>query len=324
VDVIAAGHAHRGLAHHVEGIGIIEAFSHGQALGRVDVVFDRKTRRVARIQLFAPRDVCAQQDPASGNCIPTTQWAGPAQYEGKPVSSDPAVVRAMAAALQRVHQLQATALGVSLEAPVRRAGDSGSPLGNLFADALRAAVPGSDVAVINNAARGLRADLPDGAMTFGRLYDVFPFDNRIVRITLSGAELGRWVAGEIREGRRSALGISGVGVRTTCRANDLHVDLLRAAGPVHDDEPLLVVTIASPTLSGSIVAAAPAGGVSSTNNAAIVREVVEDWFRRPGHLSQAQLNEASHQRPEHAIAQAPNCVAVNNGAGGSSGTSPIR
>ena len=108
----------------------------------------------------------------------------------------------MAPALQRVHALQATPLGVSLDAPIPRAGDVGSPLGNLFAEALRDAVPGADVAAVNNAARGLRADLPEGPLTFGRLYDVFPFDNRIARITLSGAELGRWVADEIRQGRR--------------------------------------------------------------------------------------------------------------------------
>ena len=40
----------------------------------------------------------------------------------------------MQQALERVHQLQATTLGVSLEAPVPRGGNWGSPLGNVFAD----------------------------------------------------------------------------------------------------------------------------------------------------------------------------------------------
>ncbi len=56
-----------------------------------------------------------------------------------------------------------------------------SPLGNLFANALLAAVPGADVAIGMGARRGgLRADLPAGALTRGLLYDVFPFDNRVV------------------------------------------------------------------------------------------------------------------------------------------------
>jgi 5'-nucleotidase len=307
VDVIAAGHTHAGLAHQVDGIGIIEPSSHGQALGRVDVVFDRRTRSVARIQLFPPRQVCAQQDPATGNCVPTTASAVPTRYEGRAVTPDPLIVQAMAPALQRVHELQATTLGASLDAPIRRDGDLGSPLGNLFADALREAVPGADVAVINNTTRGLRADLPEGAITFGQLYDVFPFDNRVVRITLSGAELGRWLAGEISQGRRGALGISGVSVRASCLANGIHVDLLRAmAHPILDEDRLLVVTIGSPTLSGSLASAAP-GGVGPTDNAPVVREVVEDWLRRPGHLARGQLADVSRQRLEYADAQLAGC-----------------
>jgi 2',3'-cyclic-nucleotide 2'-phosphodiesterase (5'-nucleotidase family) len=316
VDVIAAGHTHGGLAHQVDGIGIIEPFSRGQAFGRVDVVFDRRTRTVARAQLFAPRQVCARQNPMTGNCVPDTESAVPANYEGRAVMPDPAIVQAISPALKRVHELQSTALGVSLKAPIPRVGDLGSPLGTLFADALRDAVPGADVAVISNSARGLRADLPDGPITFGQLYDVFPFDNRIVRITLSGAELARWLAGEIRQGRRGILGISGIGVRASCLADGLHVDLFRTGGrPIHDEDRLLAATIGAPTLSGSLASSAPPGGVGPTENAPVVREAVEDWFRRPGRLAHGQLDDASHQRPEYADAQTAGCVALNAPAG---------
>jgi 5'-nucleotidase len=316
VDVIAAGHTHGGLAHEVDGIAIIQPFSGGQALGRVDVVVDRRTRSVARVQLFAPRQVCAQQDPITENCVPDTESAVSTKYEGRAVMPDPAIVQAMASALQRVHELQATTLGVSLDAPIRRVGDLGSPLGTLFAEALRNAVRGADVAVINDTGRGLRADLPDGPMTFGRLYDVFPFDNRIVRITLTAAELGRWLAGEIRQGRRGVLGISGVGVRTSCLADGLHVELLRTAGrPIHDEDRLLAVTIGAPTLSGRLASTASLSGVGPTENAPVVREVVEDWLRRPGRLAQGQLDDASHQRPEYADAQTVGCVALNAPSG---------
>ena len=308
VDVIAAGHTHGGLAHQVDGIGIIQPFSRGQAFSRVDVVFDRSTRRVARTQLFAPRRVCAQQDPVTESCVPAAASAVPTKYEGRAVTPDPAIVEAMAPALQRVHTLQATTLGASLDVPIGRVGTFGSPIGNLFADALRDAVPGADVAVINNAARGLRADLPDGPITFGQLYDVFPFDNRLARITVIGAELGRWLAAEIRQGRRDALGISGIAVRARCLADGIHIDLLRTVGrPIHDDDRLLAVTIGAPTLSGSLASSAPLGGVGPTDDAPVVREVVEDWFRRLGHLSQGRLDDVTHRGPEYAGAQTVDC-----------------
>ena len=291
MDVIAAGHTHGGLAHRVDGIGIIQPFSRGEAFGRVDVVFDRRSRSVARIQLFAPQEIV------------------PAQYEGKAVTSDQAIVQAMAPALQRVHDLQATTLGASLDVPIRRVGELGSPLGNLFAEALRNAIPAADVAVINNAGRGLRADLPDGPLTFGRLYDVFPFDNRVARITLTGVELRRWLAGEIQQGRRGALGISGVRLRTSCLAGGIRVDLVRAVRrPIHDNDRLLVVTIGAPTPSGSVASPAPLGGVGPTENAPVVRELVEDWLRRLGQAAQRRLDDATHRSPEYADAPTVACV----------------
>jgi 2',3'-cyclic-nucleotide 2'-phosphodiesterase (5'-nucleotidase family) len=229
-------------------------------------------------------------------------------YEGKPVTNDEAVVRAMAAELHRVHQLQSAPLGVALDVAIPRVGTLGSPLGNLFASALLEAVPGADVAAVNNAARGLWADLSAGPVTFGRLYDVFPFDNRIAQINLTGAELGRWVAGEIRQGRRGWLGISGFDVRASCLADGLHVDLFRGAGRIHDEDRLLAVTIGGPTLSGSLASSGPVAGVGPIGNAPVVREVVEDWFRRLGPSAHSQL-EAAHRTAAFADGQVAECAA---------------
>ena len=162
-----------------------------------------RTRRVARIQLFAPRQICAQQDPVTGNCVAATAsaCAGDSTKEerSRPIRRSSRRWRRRSSAFISSRRQRSAC---PLMSRFVESATLGSPLGNLFADALRDAVPGADVAVVNNAARGLRADLPDGPITFGRLYDVFPFDNRVVRITLTGAELGRWLAGEIRQGRR--------------------------------------------------------------------------------------------------------------------------
>jgi len=278
VNVITAGHTHAGIAHEVNGIGIIEPFASGQAFGRIDVVFDLRTRSVSQLHIFPPRSVV------------------PDEYAGRVVEPDASVVRAMQPALARVHQLQATALGVSLPAPIGRGGDSGSPLGNVFADAMRKAVPAADVAVVNSATRGLFADLPAGPLTFGSVYGVFPFDNRIARVTLTAAELSRWLGGEIRQGRRTGLGVSGVNMRTSCESGDVHVELFRGdtriANPIKADERLLVATIGGPTLSGTAGAVDPLGGGGPSENAPIVRDAVEDWLRQPHSLAQSDADDA--------------------------------
>jgi 5'-nucleotidase len=68
----------------------------------------------------------------------------------------------------------------------------GGTLGNLIADAQLAATKaqGAQIAFMN--VGGIRAALnpgPDGAVTFGMLYKVQPFENTLVTMTLTGAEL---------------------------------------------------------------------------------------------------------------------------------------
>ena len=309
VDVIAAGHTHAGIAHEVNGIAIVEPFSRGQAFGRVDIEFDRQADRVRAVHVFAPRAVCSRQDPATGNCAAGADESVPASYEGRVVVPDAAVESAMQPALDVVHKLEATTLGVTLSAPVLRGGASSSPLGSLFADAIRSAVPGADVAVINSSTRGLWADLPAGPLTFGRLYSVFPFDNRVARITLTRGELGQWIASEIRQGRAGALGISGAHARASCVDGQLHVDVLRDSRAAGDQDRLLVVTIGGPTLSGNVATADPLAG-GPAENGPVVREAAEDWFKFAEHVTPARVAEAG-QRIDVAAARADRCASVS-------------
>jgi 5'-nucleotidase len=265
VDVIAAGHTHAAIAHIVNGIAIVQSLSRGQAFSRADIVFDRDSRRVLQRRPFAP-----------------VEMKGATQYEGRPVVADPTIADAMAPALGRVRRLQATTLGVSLAAPILRGGDFGSPLGRVFADAILAASPGADAAVVNGATRGLRADLAAGPMTFGRLYDVFPFDNRVARVTITGRDLRLWLTEEIQQGRQNGLGISGVDVSIDCRPDGSVVSLRRDGRPIQDRDRLQIATIGSPTLSGSI-AFVSTDGAGRRDDERVVREAVEDWMKQHPH-----------------------------------------
>ncbi len=313
VDAIAAGHTHQGLAHEVEGIAIVQAYAQGRAFARVDLAFDRKTQRVARHAVFAPRDVCAAADPETLTCEPRSESGEPlptARYEGRDVTADSAVVVAMAPELERVRALQATTLGVILDTPLLRARDAESPLGNLFADAQRERM-GADVAINNNVRGGLRADLPEGALTFGRLYDAFPFDNRLVTVTLTGAELGAVVAGEVRRNRPGALAISGARVHAACTAGGtLEVELRRASGEAIGPDERVVVAAMDSLVAGAVFAPArpPAGFGVPPQDAPVMREVVEDWLReRGGRLASSQF--ADPNQPRWSDAEAAACLA---------------
>jgi 2',3'-cyclic-nucleotide 2'-phosphodiesterase (5'-nucleotidase family) len=73
-----------------------------------------------------------------------------------------------------------------------------SPVGNLVTDAMRAATS-AEIAFANTG--GLRADLPEGPLTKGAIYEVIPFDNTLVVATLSGAEVRRVLEESLAYGR---------------------------------------------------------------------------------------------------------------------------
>ncbi|MDH4066904.1 MAG: 5'-nucleotidase C-terminal domain-containing protein, partial [Acidobacteriota bacterium] len=298
VDAIVAGHAHAGLAHVVNGVAITESFSHGRAFGRIDLDFDRQSDAVVSARVFPPQSLCASERPDAGGCRPVAAAgpAAPADYEGRPVAPDPALASAMAPALDAVRRLQATPLGTSADTPIARAVDQESPLGNLFADALRASTPDADVAIVNGGARGgLRADLPRGPLTFGLLYDVFPFDNQVARLRLTGAELAEVLGSALRRGRPGTLGISGVRVRADCATEPPRVDVRRASGePIGAAEPLVVITTEMLAAGGLFAPAVPRGGFTPSYAAPVAREVVADWLaRHGGAVSETQFRDAN-------------------------------
>ena len=239
VDVVAGGHTHQGMAHRVAGIPVVQAFADGRAFARVDLTVDRAARRVTAARIFAPRWLC---DAASGRGPPSfaADACSPPPYEGRPVRHDGAVAAVLAADVARAAEQRRQPVGVTLTAPIRRAVTSESALGNLAADAMRAAPPAVDVAFTNGG--GLRADLPAGALSYGQLFEAFPFDDAPALLDLTARELAAVVARNLQR-RGGILSLSGVRARASCRQGALVVELTRPDGrPLPDDTRLVVRT----------------------------------------------------------------------------------
>jgi 2',3'-cyclic-nucleotide 2'-phosphodiesterase (5'-nucleotidase family) len=112
-------------------------------------------------------------------------------------------------------------------------------LGNLLADLMRAAHP-SDVAMINGG--GMRAALPAGPLTYGRLYETFPFDNAFASLRLPAGKFRRLLARSLGHAV-SQVSLSGLRVRATCATGGLAVTLTRPDdSPIRDEEMLSVIT----------------------------------------------------------------------------------
>ena len=97
-----------------------------------------------------------------------------------------------------------------------RSPEVSSPAGNAFADAMRAGAglvdgKAADVALANRG--GIRVRLPKGPVTGRDLHVLMPFDNTLVEIPLTGAELRRVVEASLRGPRNSPLEVSGLAAR---------------------------------------------------------------------------------------------------------------
>lgn len=156
-DLIVSGHTHSLVNAVANGIPIVQARSNGTALGIVDFVA-APGGRTARVRV-------------------ETVWAGRER-------ADTAVARLVDGYRRATDSLTSRPVA-TLASALRRGGDQ-YPLGNLLADAYRAAA-GADAAIVNNG--GIRADLDSGVVSWGALFEVVPFQNFVTRVTLTGREL---------------------------------------------------------------------------------------------------------------------------------------
>jgi 2',3'-cyclic-nucleotide 2'-phosphodiesterase (5'-nucleotidase family) len=202
--------------------------------------------------------------------------------------------------------LKSEKLGVYLETPITRQGGSNAAIGHLFTDVMLDAV-GGDI-LIHNVMGGIRADLPQGDLVYGSIYEMYPFDNLVVKLDLSGAEVRRILTREVFKQRRA--GIAGIRVFASCDDDGLELTMMRADGSaIEDHEMLAVVTTDFLATGGDDVftPVIPEGGFPVARNTRLVREEIASWMRqRGGRLNSDTFSDAENPKwniPESVIAE---------------------
>ncbi|UJR86734.1 bifunctional metallophosphatase/5'-nucleotidase [Sandaracinus amylolyticus] len=235
VDAIVGGHTHQAVAHRVNGIPIIEAYSYGIAFGRVDLVVDRASGRVVDVRVMPPQRLCGAEGASPEGDLAA---CAPGDYEGAPVVSDARVAEVIAPSLARADSQRHDELGPTLTEPFAKQYGSESALGNLFVDLMLRARPDADAAIINGG--GLRADLPAGPLRYGALYEAFPFDNRFAMVRMRASELAAMIAQNLARGG-GYLSLGGVRAEARCVRGELVVSLTRDGRRIRDAEVLDVL-----------------------------------------------------------------------------------
>jgi len=138
---------------------------------------------------------------------------------------------------------------------------------------------------------------------------MYPFDNMVVQLDLTGAELRQIVAREVFRLDRRA-GLAGMHVVAVCEDAKLNVTMTREDGSEIEDHEMLEVMTTDFLASGGddvFTPIIPAAGFPVTTDALMVREAIADWMRRRGgRLNADTFSDAENPRwtvPESVIAE---------------------
>ncbi|MBI5368300.1 MAG: bifunctional metallophosphatase/5'-nucleotidase [Planctomycetes bacterium] len=185
--LILGGHSHTGIeptyVQPATGCVIAQNFSSTRSVDRVEIFWDRTRRAPASITTKL-----VEIDAAAG--------------------TDPAAEAIVARYAPQIENAMNETVG-TLEVDLVRETDGivSSPLGNVMADLMREAT-GADVAFHNRA--GIRANLLAGVLREREIYQVSPFGNTLVTMTLTGKELRAVLEHSVASGTRFFLEVSGI------------------------------------------------------------------------------------------------------------------
>lgn len=185
--LIVGGHSHTYLAEgRREGATTIcQVGSKASAVGRVDLWLDRASGAVE--ELTARAVDLDRPFPETWRNARVERWC------------DELVV----AAEKRMNVVVG-----ELAVPLQRGGGTrSSTAGNLVADVCRERT-GADVALMNRG--GIRRDVPAGPVTRRDVFELLPFDNYLVTVTMTGAELAECLRRALEDPSHSGVEVSGL------------------------------------------------------------------------------------------------------------------
>jgi len=198
VDAIVSGHHHTAIGPPplvVAGIPIVQAGTKLQNFSIIELTLDD----AGRVSRFAVNEGTFPRSGGPQPIFHTYQGRAP-EWRGKKVAPDAGLEALLSGYDEQVRRLRETRIGSS-EVDLRK-GRDGS-LGSLVADALRSGAGGglaAEFALQNSG--GLRVpEVPAGPITFGQIFDLYPFDNLQVVVAVSAPAIRDALETVLRAGK---------------------------------------------------------------------------------------------------------------------------
>lgn len=243
IRLIVGGHNHAVLGPIWAGQTMIaKTGNSGRNVGRVDLDFQDK--KLTHIE---------------GRLIPVTN-----------VQPDPRVTKLIKPFESKVAAQMAQVVGEAA-GDLKRSRNSESPLHNLIADAFRE--KGKTQIGIQNLG-GIRADIDKGRITWGNVYEVLPFQNTIVTLKLTGAQLKKMLNVDV-------LAISGLHAQFDARkpSGARLISATLSDGSSIDDTKLYSITTNDFVVDGGDQFSEFAKAKEIHDTGLLLRDVVADYIK---------------------------------------------
>lgn len=221
VDLILGGHTHHRVLLEAAGIPVAEAMYFSMAYSVTDL--ERRGGRTVATRREVRTPYADEVTPDTAVARVVAEW----EARVRPISER--AVAAFAAALPCNPR--------SLECD-----DAEYAVGNLLADAYRAR-SGAQVSLINSGS--VRRAMPAGPITYGMLYELQPFQNEVVTVALSGAQLRRALENAVKDDGRLDAHVSGMTVAytpTAAAGSRIREVRLADGRPLRDADTVTVAT----------------------------------------------------------------------------------
>jgi len=163
ISAVVSGHSHQMVSAMVNGVAVVQAGYGGRAVGKVELLYDKANRQI---------------DDSSVAVI---------KLPYPDLAADPEVQALLEEGQQEVAAVKGVVVGQNERAldHDRNVRDE-TLLGQWATDQMRQTAQ-ADVAFQNMG--GLRTGLAQGTVTMGNLYEIMPFDNTLVTVTMTGEQI---------------------------------------------------------------------------------------------------------------------------------------
>ncbi len=271
VDLILSGHWHLPVAGEVNGIPILQTWSSGLSFARADLLVDPESKRVMADRVNLHDSTFFFRSDRDGR---------PLMFAGRTIKPVPRFVRKLRRFRKSIAHLQSIRLGRA-DANLVHKQDLDSSVGNLVTDAMRASDDAIDVAMYNSG--GLRTNIPKGVITFGRIYEVVPFDNNLVKVSLTGTQV-REVLEHGLSGPYGVMEISGLKVvfDPDRPPGKRCLSILTSDGKEVEDRKVYVVATNEFVLNGGDGYFTFARGKNIQNTYTLIRELLARYIKTKG------------------------------------------